>query len=336
MVIIDAAVEAFRVALRSPVTTARGTVFERQGVVVVLRDDSGCWGRGEAAPLPGWSTIDLDEATAQLEAWTRATAAAGEAAPVDELAPEVAAAVDVAVRSLAAAAAGVPLWLSLGAEAGVVRVASMVVGSTPTALADHARAEVADGATVLKTKLGMADDAARLGVLAEVIGPDVGVRLDANGAWSVDQAVERLAMIADVLGDAVEFVEDPVAGLDDLSRLAPRRPAGGPPIAADETIRRPADARQVGSEGLAEVIVVKPTMVGGIGPTLALAAEAGVNGVDVVVSSLYDGPVGLGAWLHLAAALPGGRAHGLGTAALLDCDFAGHLFPVRGVVDLRG
>jgi o-succinylbenzoate synthase len=304
--------------------------------VVVLRDDSGCWGRGEAAPLPGWSTIDLGEATAQLETWTRATAAAGEAAPVDELAPEVAAAVDVAVRSLAAAAAGVPLWRSLGAESGVVRVASLVVGSTPSALADHARAEVAAGATVLKTKLGMADDAERLRVLAEVVGPDVGVRLDANGAWSVDEAVERLAMIADVLGDSVEFVEDPVVGIDDLEQLASRGHAGGPPIAADEAIRRPGDARQVASGGLAEVIVVKPPMVGGIGPTLALAAEAGAHDVDVVVSSLYDGPVGLGAWLHLAAALPGGRAHGLGTAALLGGDFAGHLVPVCGVVDLRG
>ncbi|MFN3216555.1 MAG: o-succinylbenzoate synthase [Acidimicrobiales bacterium] len=336
MVIVDAAVEAFRVALRAPVATARGTVFERRGVVVVLRDDGGCWGRGEAAPLPGWSTIDLDEATAQLEAWSRATAAAGAAAPADELAPEVAAAVDVAVRSLAAAAAGVPLWRSLGAESGVVRVASLVVGSAPSALADHARAEVAAGATVLKTKLGMADDAERLRVLAEIIGRDVRVRLDANGAWSVDEAVERLDMIADVLGGAVEFVEDPVAGIDGLEQLASRRHAGGPPIAADEAIRHPGDATRVASAGLAEVIVVKPPMVGGIGPTLALAAEAGAHGVDVVVSSLYDGPVGLGAWLHLAAALPGGRAHGLGTAALLDGDFAGHLVPVRGLVDLRG
>jgi o-succinylbenzoate synthase len=335
MVIVDAAVESFRVALRSPVATARGTVFERRGAVVVLRDDSGCWGRGEAAPLPGWSTIELDEAADQLRSWARATAA-GEPAPAHELAPEVAAAADSAVRSLAAAAAGMPLWRYLGADSGLVQVAALVVGSTPSALAGHACAEVAAGARVLKTKLGMADDVERLRALTDIVGGDVAIRLDANGAWSVDEAVERLDMIADVLGDAVEFVEDPVAGIDGLERLAPRRHAGGPPIAADEAIRRPGDAKRVASQALAEVIVVKPPMVGGIGPTLALAAEAGAHGVDVVVSSLYDGPVGLGAWLHLAAALPGGRAHGLGTAGLLGGDFAGHLVPVGGVVDLRG
>lgn len=334
--IVDAAVESFRVALRSPVATARGTVFERRGVVVVLRDDSGCWGRGEAAPLPGWSTIELDEAGDQLAAWARATAAAGEPAPAHELAPEVAAAADSAVRSLAAAAAGIPLWRFLGADSGLVQVASLVVGSTPSALADHAHAEVAAGARVLKSKLGMADDAERLRALADVVGGDVALRLDANGAWTVDEAVERLDTIADVLGDAVEFVEDPVAGIDDLTQLALRRHAGGPPIAADEAVRRPGDAKRVAAQELAEVIVVKPPMVGGIGPTLRLAAEAGVHGIDIVVSSLYDGPVGLGAWLHLAAALPGRRAHGLGTAALLGGDFAGHLVPVGGVVDLRG
>lgn len=335
-VIVDAAVETFRVGLRSPVATARGTIFERSGVVVVLRDDHGCWGRGEAAPLPGWSTIEADEAAAQLRAWADSTAGAGRVAPIDALAPEVAAAADTAWRSLEAAAAGVPLWRALGAASGVVRVASLVVGSSPATLADHVSAELATGARVLKTKLGMDDDAERLRALADVVDADVRLRLDANGAWNVDEAAERLVMIAEVLGDRVEFVEDPVTGIDDLERLAARRVPGGPALAADEAIRDPGDAARVSAAGSVEVVVVKPPLVGGIGPTLAIAAEARIHGVDVVVSSLYDGPVGLGAWLHLAAALPGARAHGLGTAALLDGDFAGHLVPSGGLVRLPG
>ena len=106
-------------------------------------------------------------------------------------------------------------------------------------------------------------------------------------------------------------------------------------LAADELVRRPVDVDEIVRGGLADVLVLKPALVGGITDTLGLVDRARQGGLDVVLSSIYDGPVGLSAWCHLAAALGGDRAHGLGTATLLADAGAGHLVPRQGRITLR-
>lgn len=327
----DVRVDRFCVGLTEPIHTARGTILEREGFVLVVHDDAGNWGRGELAPLAGWSTVSLDAAAGQLEQVAAQVRAQGFEIPMDEYAPEVRAAVDTAKLSLDAACEDKPLWSMLGASSGVVEVNALVVGRDADDVATNAAEAISRGHDTLKVKLGMGDDDKRLEALAGMSHDGLRVRLDANGAWSVPEADQRLSQAKEMLGDRLEYVEDPVTGIPALTEL---RALSQVPLAVDETVRSVDDLHQIVAGRLAEVVVVKPPLVGGIAVTLALAEYANENSVDLVVSSLYDGPVGLAAWCHLAAAVPGDRAHGVGTATLLADAGVGHLVPRQGRVSL--
>ncbi len=328
--IVNAALADFSIPLRTPVATAKGSIVERVGVVLDLTDSDGRVGRGEVAPLPGWSSGDLDSAKAELNAWVDATLRGGEPAPRHTLAPEVRGGIDLALWALRAVTEGVPLWKAIdptGQESVVVN--ALLGGRSPEQLAASAQRAQADGYATLKVKAGMGDDPLRFAALAEVLAPEVLVRLDANGAWSIERAVEMSRLATTLFGDQLEYIEDPVSTAQELRLFCERSPA---PVAVDE-LAGSAKAMFAVLE-LADAVVLKPALLGGISDTVAVAAVAADAGVDVVISSLLDGPVGLGAWCHLAAALGGSRAHGLGTAWLLDSPAAESLLPRNGRVRL--
>lgn len=167
----------------------------------------------------------------------------------------------------------------------------------------------------------LADDVARVRAVREAMGSDALVRIDANGAWSVDEAIVGLRALAEF---DLDYAEQPCASVPELvevrRQLATR--AGSPlvRIAADESVRKAEDPLAVARAGAADLLIVKAQPLGGIARALRIIDEAGL---PVVVSSALDTSVGIGLGLHLAAALPEGvlaGACGLGTAALLAGD----------------
>jgi o-succinylbenzoate synthase len=166
------------------------------------------------------------------------------------------------------------------------------------------------------------DDVARVAAVREALGPEGSVRVDANGGWSVDRAVDALAELGEF---GLEYAEQPVATVEELRDV---RMKVDVPVAADESIRRAADPMRVAELDAADVIVLKAQPLGGVRACLALAERIGR---PVVVSSALESSVGIAAGIALAAALPGlSYACGLATTALLDGDLVRE--PV-GVVD---
>ncbi|MFV2039240.1 MAG: o-succinylbenzoate synthase, partial [Acidimicrobiales bacterium] len=296
---MDAALEQMVVRLSDPVHTARGTVADRPGVVVVLSDHAGRTARGEIAPLPGWSSCSFAAARAQAERWIAETLATGEPAVCDVLAPEARAGIDAALWGLTAAEAQVPLWRALGGRGsgGSIDVNALVTAADPGELASAASRAQADGFSTLKTKLGMGDDHARLRALAGATDSGTRIRLDANASWDVSEATAMTERATSVLGERLEYIEDPVGSLDELEQL---RSVNDSPVAVDELVRGPADLDRVIGAGLADVVVLKPAFLGGCTDVLDLARLARAAAVDVVISAAYDGAVGLEAWCHLA------------------------------------
>src|SRR5699024_5742998 len=140
----------------------------------------------------------------------------------------------------------------------------------------------------------LADDLARVAAVRERVPT---VRVDANGGWSVDEAVQALrALTAD---GPLEYAEQPCRTVAELVEV--RRRVRGVPIAADESIRKAGDPLRVVRSGGADVAVVKVAPSGGVHRLLSIAREVGV---PVVVSSAIDSAVGIGAGLAAAAALP--------------------------------
>ena len=143
------------------------------------------------------------------------------------------------------------------------------------------------------------------------------MRVDANGAWWVADAVTALTALA---AYDLEYAEQPCAGLDELAalRLALARAGVDVPVAADESVRKAEDPLRVALAGAADVVVLKVAPLRGVTPALEVAAACGL---PVVVSSALDTSVGIRAGLALAAALPDlPYACGLATAGLLAGD----------------
>ena len=147
------------------------------------------------------------------------------------------------------------------------------------------------------------------------------IRLDANGAWDVDQAVTAIHELERAAGDVpIEYVEQPCATADELYELHRLIDV---PIAADESIRRAPNPVAAARMSGAQVAVIKIAPLGGPERALRIARDTGLR---VVVSSALETSVGLAAGVRTAAALPGkALACGLATASLLAADITAPL-----------
>ncbi len=156
-----------------------------------------------------------------------------------------------------------------------------------------------------------------MAAVREALGPEIKLRIDANGAWSEEQAVRA---VRELERFDLEMVEQPVAA-GDLRGLARVRAAVGVPIAADEDVTDLEAAERVLEAGAADVLIVKPMVVGGLRPARRIIELAAAAGAEAVVTTTIDAGIGTAAALHLAATLPpGGPACGLATGSLLAAD----------------
>jgi O-succinylbenzoate synthase len=178
----------------------------------------------------------------------------------------------------------------------------------------------------------LSDDIARVSRVRDILGPDGRIRIDANGAWNLDEAEHAIHALAEF---DLEYVEQPCATIDELAQIRKRVKYMGIPIAADESVRKADDPVAVARAKAADILVIKAQPLGGIERALEIIEEAGL---PVVVSSAIDTSVGLSMGAYLAASVPGGRGYdcGLGTAALLTVDVTAQpLLPVDGQIDVR-
>lgn len=172
----------------------------------------------------------------------------------------------------------------------------------------------------------LSDDVARVRAVRDALGPEGRVRIDANGAWNVDEAEHAIHALAEF---DLEYAEQPCVTVDELAELRMRVKYMGIPIAADESIRKAEDPLAVARAGAADLIVIKAQPLGGLTRALQIVVAAGL---PAVVSSALDTAVGLSQGAALAAALP----HldydcGLGTGALFVEDVA-DLSPSDGTI----
>ena len=209
------------------------------------------------------------------------------------------------------------------------------------------------GCTTVKVKVAqqgqqLADDVARVQAVREWFSAggvaDPAIRLDANGAWSVPEAVEAINAIS--AGESLDYVEQPCATAMELAEVRRQLHAQGTGegqpgsirIAADECIRKNADplaaVTEVIDAGACNVVVLKVPPLGGVDRLLQIAGAVAPRGVAVTVSSALDTGVGLGAGLEAAARLPDvgavSQPAGLATGSLFVADLAD-----RSIVDGR-
>ena len=183
-------------------------------------------------------------------------------------------------------------------------------------MAERARAGLRDGYACFKLKVGLPDDVERVAAVREAIGPWPALRVDANGAWTVDEAVHAIRGIE---GNDLELVEQPCRSLRELAEVRQRVSTA---IAADESVSTLRELRRATELEACDVVNVKVAGSGGFKPARELMREARSAGMDVFLSSTLDGPWGIAAALQLAAAEELTLACGLATLALFDSPLA--------------
>ena len=304
---------------RRPLRTRFGELRVRETLELTLTDADGVTGRGEAAPLEPYDGVPLHAVASALERYRPVLERADELGGPRVLdscraiadVPHAIAAVDTALWERAAKREGRPLADMLTDRAAWHVPVNATIGAEDRAGAATAAAEaVRQGFGCVKLKVGIGDDAGRVAAVRAAIGPDVALRIDANGAWTVEEAIASIEALAPA---GLELVEEPVHGVHDLAQVRRAVPVR---IAMDETAAQPGAL----ASGSADAVALKLGRAAGVSGLLAAAELVRATGAEPYVTSVLDGPIGVAAALHAAAALSPLPACGLATLALFEDD----------------
>ncbi len=311
----------YSLPFRERYATASGQLGERDLVLVRLRAE-GLEGLGESAAMSLRGGPGAREIAAEVEG-TCWPALAGADFDPERIwpalarcrsrgaSPQALAATDIALHDLAGKAAGVPVWRLLGAgSAGPVKCNATLPAANPATLRAATERWAAEGFDTFKLKAGLPGDVAQVAAVREQLGPEAAIRVDANRAWSVPEALQRLREMS---RHSLELAEQPVGGLEQMAQV---RRDTGVRLAADESVVSVRDAKRAYELRACELVNAKLAKVGGIAATLEIAAE-----VPTYLSSALEGPVGIAAAAHVVQALPlrgnaAEPAHGLATERL--------------------
>jgi L-alanine-DL-glutamate epimerase-like enolase superfamily enzyme len=288
--------------LRRPLQTSYGTLHERELLTVSLTGEDGVTGHGEAAPLEAYDGMSLARVEQALERYRPvvegATGVNGAeivdaCRRTDDL-PEAFAAVDLALWDRAGRRSGRPVAsLITDTPVSAVPVNAILSALDRAGAAEQAAHVVEQGFDCLKMKVGIGDDAGRVAAVRAAAGAHVALRVDANGAWSVEQAVRNIEALSP---SGLELVEEPVHGLAAVREVRERVAVR---VAIDET----AAEHGALTAGVADAVCLKISRCGGISGLLAAASLVRASGAEAYVASTFDGPLGIAAGVHAAAAL---------------------------------
>ncbi len=304
----------YQIPFRTSFTTAHGVLTARAGVIVEITTEDGLSGIGEIAPLPEFAGDNLNTALAPLPMLSAqlcnktllaaldflyanshilpATTTCGlEIALLDAFCkhPLVVNRLCSFINKWDHTVNGVPVNAVIGAQ------------NIETAITS-AQETIAAGFHCIKLKMGAdpEQEIARVAAIRNAIGPTIHLRLDANEAWTLDQAITILSHCADY---DIQYIEQPLPA-GDLEGMRKLRQEVPVPIAADEAVSDFKSARRVLDHAAADILIIKPQLVGGLRAGRQIIHEAVAHGVQCVITSAIEAGIGLAGALHLAAASP--------------------------------
>jgi o-succinylbenzoate synthase len=318
----------------------------RSGIIVRVEDENEAFGWGEIAPLPGFSDESLEQAESQLRELR--SSLQGQPVPenLDELSggfdrwlgqyklyPSVRFGVEMAILNLAASGRSVLLVDVMADDhPNEILINAMLTG-TADEIIQGVKKRLEQGYRVMKLKVGrqeMAQDIKLLHEVCELVSDKVAIRLDANRAWSYNDA----RVFAEAMQNCnVDYVEEPLEDSAEMGRLIRETEM---PVALDETMVGLSPEWLVASSGI-RAIVLKPMLIGGFEIAMKFARKAIRSNLKAVISSSYESGIGLSALAHLAGAFNRPEtAHGLDTLNWFSDDLTAEPLDIEsGNLDLR-
>lgn len=312
MRLASAEVIPYALPFKDPYVTARGQLERREMVLLRLRSEEGLIGLGEAVPLSLRGGAALAQVVTELEGLAKRAELDEEAlgsAALGLSAPARCAALTALMdlRGQRAARDAAPAKTT----SQPVKCNATLIAGEPAAVAADAERWASEGFSTFKLKLGTGDDVGRVRAVREALGPEVRIRVDANGSWDVEIARRTLQEIEPF---DIELAEQPVATLQEAAQVSGSTSI---PLAGDESIESRDDAVRAVRLGACKLAGLKLSKVGGPEEAIAIAEV-----LPSFVSSALDGPVGIAAAAQVAQTLDQAAlgiprfAHGLATQRL--------------------
>jgi len=290
------------VRLRQTFTISSQSLDVRHNVLVTIEAGGGTVGRGEAEPTTYYDET-AESAIAALEAFDPAPLAKiDQDVPVDDIVGECAgqlagamsvlAALDAALWDIRGKQLGEPVWKLLGAPPKTNTPTSYTIGiADPDTMARGAE-EAKERYSILKVKVGSDDDLARLTAIRQVT--DLPIRVDANAAWTADEAIDK---IAEMMQFGIELVEQPCAR-EDIDGLRRVREAAAVPIIADESCHTADDVDRLA--GVVDGVNIKLVKSGGLSEAKRIVARAHQCGLKLMVGCMTSSSLAITAGAHIA------------------------------------
>jgi L-alanine-DL-glutamate epimerase-like enolase superfamily enzyme len=287
--------ESITLQLRNPFRISYGVSETRQAFWLRLAGDAG-WGEGTIPSYYNVSVADMvtlwedvaqrptpfPDDPAEIAAWV------GEAGPAPARC-----AVDLALHDRIGRQRGRPLYQLLGLPRPPALPTSFTLGiDTPELMAQQA-VRIADY-PVIKVKLGSDDDVACIAAI-RAARPDVRLRVDANGAWSSEEAVQRVKALAPY---DLELIEQPLPK-EEIEGMGYVQAHVDVPVVADESVQTLADVERLAAAGV-QGINLKLMKVGGLAPGLRILRRARELGLRVMLGCMVETSLGTTAMAHLA------------------------------------
>ena len=345
MRITDLGIFGYRLPLIRPVVIKGQSLPTRSGYLIRMTSDRGATGWGDIAPLPGFSAEKLEDTRDQVfhlrssiqevevpETWSPLMDDFPPLPHTSDCSSAVRFAIELALWNLCLDTVRSNAALKDEQSCRQLVFLNGLLTGTEDEIVNQASQLTRSGYRAVKVKVGgkLLEEDIRLTLkVREVIGNETLLRLDANRAWSLEDAV---SFGKSVNGSNIDYIEEPLADPDHMATYIAQ---GGIPVALDESLLEHPFERLAKIQGI-KAIVLKPTLLGGFRASSRLAHKARQFGLQPVVSSSFETGVGIAGLARLAAAVSRDIPVGLDTYRWLATDIVLPMIETqKGYIDLE-
>lgn len=314
----------FSYKFKTSFQTSTGTTKERKGFFISIHDELGIFSVGECSPLPGFSYESYDEVgkffvseSSQLiglEVSNDSGKIKLTASEITKL-PSVRFAIEQAMLGLAMQRDKNFLRNNFSTNKKTISVNTVIGFDKPENVFAKVTDKYKTGFRTFKIKVGrenFSDDYEIIKLIRKKYYSGVSIRLDANGKWDIDNAVDNLAKLSEF---DIEYIEEPCGNLNCLMKLAEHSSI---PIAVDESLKTYENAEEVLKCSNVKFLIIKPMILGGIINATRLIKLSEEHGKEIIISSSFETPVGKSALVFLSSLISHNHAHGLDTAGMFE------------------
>lgn len=316
---LKATIQKYILNFKRPSGTSRGILKTKETWFLILKDENH-WGIGECGILRGLSIDDRPDYESKLQ-WVCDHIHLGEDSLYKLLTefPSIQIGVEMAFKSFAAKDKFQLFSSSFSTGKANIPINGLIWMGDKTFMKEQIAQKLNEGFTCIKMKIGAIDFSTELELLKSVrkefSASEIELRVDANGAFSISDALEKLKRLSDY---QLHSIEQPIKPKQwqDMARLCEETPL---PIALDEEligVFSSEDKKQLLQTIKPQYIILKPSFMGGFKGSDEWISLAEKHNVGWWITSALESNVGLNAISQYTFTKNSKLPQGLGTGNL--------------------